>query len=305
MVDDIDERATEIIPTQDVDPGAFAIRAIQNDPTLQDSTKHQYIKALRNYLDTGGSLLDPVALAECALTGGSSTRAFLAVAVTRLAAEIEPLAKGAATPDNIDHIQAAIFRAQALQNAIRTETSSGQKVHTWLTAKEAQQLLDACKRRSSGKPEFKTFTMRDRLVIGLMMAVGQRREEAAGLRFEDVKKQNKRRVLDVEGKGAKDRVVTVNDRLGEAILDWKFLVGPDGFLLRSLGRNKVPGDSISTTAFYDIVQKRGKLIGKPDLQSHDLRCTYAELGRRAGVPTEQITILLGHANIKTAGVPQH
>jgi len=47
------------------------------------------------------------------------------------------------------------------------------------------------------------------------------------------------------------------------------------------------------------VQKRGKLISKPDLQPHDLRRTYAELGRRAGVPIEQIIILLGHANIKT------
>ena len=299
MVNDRDERATEITPAQDVDPGAFAVRAIRDDPTLQDSTKHQYIKALQNYLDTGGSLLDPVALAEYALTVGSSTRAFLAAAVTRLAAELEQLAKGAATPDNIDRIQAAVFRAQALQNAIRTQAHSGQKAHTWLTATEAQQLLDACKRRPSGKPEFKIFAMRDRLAIGLMMAAGLRREEAASLRFEDVKKQSERTVLDVEGKGAKDRVVPINDRLADAIVDWKFLVGPDGLVLRSLGRNKEPGESISTTALYDIVQKRGKLIGKPDLQPHDLRRTYAELGRRAGVPIEQISILLGHANIKT------
>ena len=209
------------------------------------------------------------------------------------------LAKGAATPDNIDRIQAAVFRAQALQNAIRTQASQGHKAHTWLTAKEAQQLLEACKRRTSGKPEFRIFTMRDRLAIGLMMAAGLRREEAVSLRFEDVKKQHERTVLDVEGKGAKDRVVPINQRLAEAILDWEFLVGPDGFVLRSLGRNKQPGESISTTALYDIVQKRGALIGKPDLQPHDLRRTYAELGRRAGVPIEQISILLGHANIKT------
>ena len=299
MVDDKTQNAAEMTPTQDVDPGAFAIRAIRNDPTLQDSTKHQYIKALRNYLDTGGSLTDPVALAEYALTVGSSTRAFLAAAVTRLAQELEQLAKGAATPDNIDHVQAAVFRAQALQNAIRTQASQGHKAHTWLTAKEAQQLLEACKRRTSGKPEFRIFTMRDRLAIGLMMAAGLRREEAVSLRFEDVKKQHERTVLDVEGKGAKDRVVPINQRLAEAILDWEFLVGPDGFVLRSLGRNKQPGESISTTALYDIVQKRGALIGKPDLQPHDLRRTYAELGRRAGVPIEQISILLGHANIKT------
>lgn len=70
-------------------------------------------------------------------------------------------------------------------------------------------------------------------------------------------------------------------------------------MLRSLGRNKVPGESISTIGLYNIVQKRGKMIGKPNLQHHDLRRTYAELGRRAGVSIEQISRLLGHATIKT------
>jgi len=147
--------------------------------------------------------------------------------------------------------------------------------------------------------------MRDRLAIGLIVAAGLRRKQAASLRFEDVtslgaahrEKQNERTVLDVDGKGAKNRVVPINDRLAEAIVDWKFLVGPDGYVLRSLGRNKVPDESINTTALYDIVQKCGKLIGKPDLQPHGLRRTCAELGRRAGVTIEQISILLGHANI--------
>ena len=47
------------------------------------------------------------------------------------------------------------------------------------------------------------------------------------------------------------------------------------------------------------MQKRGAMIGKLDLQPHDLRRTYAELGRRAGVPISQISKLLGHASIET------
>jgi integrase len=41
------------------------------------------------------------------------------------------------------------------------------------------------------------------------------------------------------------------------------------------------------------------MIGKPELQPHDLRRTYAELGRRAGVSISQISKLLGHASIET------
>ncbi len=288
-----------ISSSEDFDPGAFAIRAIQKDPTLQPSTKRQYINALENYLETGESLTNPVALADYALTIGGSTRSFLAAAVTRMAKELELLAKGSATPDNIDIIQAAVFRTQALQNTIKTKQPQGERAHTWLTHIEAKQLLGSCQKRPSGKPEFKIYSMRDRLAIGLMMAAGLRREEAASIRFSDVVKQNERSVLNVKGKGAKDRVVPINKNLADAIVDWQFLVGSDGLILRSLGRNKVPGDSISTTGIYNIVQKRGKMIRKPDLQPHDLRRTYAELGRRAGVPISQISKLLGHSSIET------
>ncbi len=291
--------SSEIISFQHLDPGAFVIQAIQNDPTLQPSTKHQYIKALENYLKTGEKLTDPIALTEYALTVGSSTRSFLAAAVTRMAQELELLAKGSATPDNISIIQAAVFRAQALQNAIKTKQPQGERAHTWLTWFEAEQLLDACHRRVSGKVEMRIFAQRDRLAIGLMMAAGLRREEAASLQFTDIVKQNERYVLNVTGKGAKDRVVPINERLAEAIIDWQFLVSAEGLILRSLGRNKEPGASISTTGLYNIVQKRGAMIGKPELQPHDLRRTYAELGRRAGVPISQISKLLGHASIET------
>jgi integrase len=293
------KKTSEITSFQHLEPGPFVIQAIQNDPTLQPSTKHQYIKAIENYLATGEKLTDPVALTEYALTVGSSTRSFLAAAVTRMAQELELLAKGSATPDNINIIQAAVFRAQALQNAIKTTQPQGEKAHTWLTWFEAEQLLDACHRRVSGKAEIRIFAQRDRLAIGLMMAAGLRREEAASLHFTDIVKQNERYVLNVKGKGAKDRVVPISERLAEAIIDWQFLVDTEGLILRSLGRNKEPGESISTTGLYNIVQKRGAMIGKPELQPHDLRRTYAELGRRAGVPISQISKLLGHASIET------
>ena len=67
-------------------------------------------------------------------------------------------------------------------------------------------------------------------------------------------------MFNVKGKGAKDRVVPINKNLAEAIIDWGFLIGTDGFILRSLGRNKEPGESISTTGLYYIVQKRGAMV---------------------------------------------
>ncbi len=176
----------------------------------------------------GEKLTDPVALAEYANSVGNSTRSFLAAAVTRMTQELELLAKGSVTPDNIDVIQAAVFRAQALQNTIKIRQSQGERAHTWLTRLEAEQLLKTFHRRTSRKPEFKIYSMRDRIAIGLMMAAGLRREEAASIQFADVVKQNERFVLNVKGKGAKDRVVPINERLAEAIIDWQFLVSAVG-----------------------------------------------------------------------------
>lgn len=134
------------------------IRAIQNDPTLQPSTKHQYTKAVQNDLAAGESLTDPQALTEYALTVGSSTRSFLAAAVTRMAEELEQFAKGSATPDNITAIQGAVFRAQALQGAIKPQQPQGEKAHAWLSYHEAELLLEACHRRPNGKEEYERST---------------------------------------------------------------------------------------------------------------------------------------------------
>ena len=62
------------------------------------------------------------------------------------------------------------------------------------------------------------------------------------------------------------------------------------------------GERISQVGIFDIVRKRGRLIGfdgetRPELAAHDLRRTYAQLGFEAGVPITQISKLLGHSNI--------
>jgi integrase len=208
-----------------------------------------------------------------------------------------------ATPENIAKVQAAINNAEVIANTIKTKQSEGQKAHTWLSQKQVADLLAACHVRKSGNPEAAIVAQRDRLAIGLLVAAGLRRKEAVELTFDDVKLQpvgdKMRTVIQVKGKGAKDRVIPISDKLANAITEWGAVVGDNGRILRSLGRNKNPGESMSTTALYNIVQKRGELIGKPDLQPHDLRRTFAQLGYEAGVPITQISVLLGHANVET------
>ena len=53
--------------------------------------------------------------------------------------------------------------------------------------------------------------------------------------------------------------------------------------------------SVAPARTRAVFRKYGVKIGLPELASHDLRRTFAQLGYEAGVPIAQISILLGHS----------
>jgi integrase len=272
------------------------LTAIELAGHLADSTKAQYTKALQGYLDTGNGLTDAHALAEYARTLSKSRRAFLKSALRLWSKGARQAFREQATPDNVSQVQAALYRLEALENAIEAPKQKGTKTHTWLSQAEVRKLLETCDiRYLPGQ--------RDRLLLGLLVAAGLRRGEAANLRFEDVKlqpvKEKFRTVLDIEGKGAKARVVPISDSLANAIDQWSKVVGGKGHVLRALGMNREPGESMTAVAIFNVVRKRGEMMGKDDLAPHDLRRTYAQIGYEAGVPITQLSKLLGHASVAT------
>lgn len=271
------------------------LRMIDNNPRLQPTTKKQYRRAITGYLDAGGSLADAGALAAYAARQPKSGRAFLKAAVRLWGDSVALQAKAGATPETVAAVQATVYRIEALNEAIQVEVTKGQKAHTWLTQSEVKALLDSCNEATlQGK--------RDRIVLGLLVGAGLRREEAVNLTFDDVILQpvagKFRTVFNVHGKGAKDRIVPINDRLAAALDNWQQVTG-GGKLARSLSKGGILGDSLSAVGAFEIVSKAGAAIGKHGLAPHDLRRTYAQLGYEAGVPITQISRLLGHANVAT------
>lgn len=271
------------------------IALINANPSLAESTKRQYAKAVTNYLDAGYSLTDVVALAEYAQTINKSSRVFLKAAIRLWGEKVTLDAKSSATPGTVAAVQATIYRLEALTEAIQVKTSQGQKAHTWLTQTEVKKLMAV----------FNTDTLpgqRDRIVVGLLVGAGLRREELAGLTFADILLQpvagKSRTVLNVKGKGAKDRVVPINDKLAVAVKEWHGVIG-SGRIARAITKGGVIGDGISAIGIFKIVTNAGLVIGKPELAPHDLRRTFAQLGYEAGVPITQISKLLGHASVAT------
>lgn len=270
------------------------VRLIESNPKLQPSTKGQYVKAITKYLDTGNHLTDADALTAYAQGLSKSSRAFLKAAIRLWGEAVALKAKAGATPANVGAVQATIYRVDALNEAIKVEASKGQKAHTWLTQAEVKRLMAKCSDSIQGK--------RDRVVLGLLVGAGLRREELVNLTFEYVVLQpmgNKfRTVLNVKGKGAKDRVVPISDALAGLLDSWRAIVGT-GRIARSISKGGAIGDSLSAVGIFHVVSNAGVTISKPELAPHDLRRTYAQLGFEAGVPITQISRLLGHSSVAT------
>ena len=275
---------------------------------LADTTKMQYKKAVANYLATGASLTDAEALANYAATLPQSSRAFLKSAIKKWSDAMMVVAKGQATPENIDAIQAVVYRFEALQESINVKTQKGQKAHTWLSQKEVRQLM--------ALPD-QNFLIgkRDKIALGLCVSAGLRRAEAVAITFDDLELvpigDGFRTVINVPGKGAKDRPIPIRSELANDIQMWRQMVGGGGLIIRSLGRGSQLGDSLTAVSLFRLVNRYGKKLAKSlskgderrealmTLAPHDLRRSYAQLGFEAGVPVTQISILLGHADIAT------
>jgi len=279
-----------ILTTTPLDPLSLIHRSRR-----ADSTKSKYVRVLRPYVDAGGNLLDVQALSAYAETLSSSRRSHLRSAVSLWAEAMIAHIKSTVTEATKTRADVLLMRLDALPRAIAVETHKGHKAHTWLSPKQVRALMQTCGDDVVGQ--------RDRVVLGLMVGAGLRRSELAGLHWEQVKCQpvgeSARTVLDVHGKGAKDRVVPISDRLAEDLDQWRAITGPTGCVARSLGMAQEIGESLSDVAIFQIVRKHGVLIGVPELAAHDLRRTYAQIGYEAGVSIAQISTLLGHSSIET------
>jgi hypothetical protein len=141
---------------------------------------------------------------------------------------------------------------------------------------------------------------RDRVLLGLLMECGLRREEACKLDVSQLQKREGRHVIvDVVGKGGRIRTVPIPANLAARIRAWIAAAAiVEGPLLRPINKSGVVLDGgITSAALYKHVKEYG---GK--LAPHDLRRTFAKLAHTNKAPVEQIKESLGHSSIKTTEI---
>jgi len=240
--------ARNVVPTtQNVRVDLSAIERAN----LQPSTKLKYRREIANLVKAGVNPFDMEALTLYADGLKSSRRQFLKAALRILSTGEELKLKGMATPQNISQVQAGVYRIEAMRAAVNVRKAKGKKVHIWLSPDQVKRITSLCGDDQEGH--------RDWIILGVLLGAGLRREELAGLTFDALKQQpvrggTFRGVLEVKGKGAKDRVVPISAALAQRLREWKAITG-GGRVARSLGRKKRLGASLSAVAIFKLVRR--------------------------------------------------
>lgn len=145
-------------------------------------------------------------------------------------------------------------------------------------------------------PNFKHKT-----ALTLIYACGLRRSELINLRLKDLDSK-RRTVTIVNGKGQKDRVLPVSEKLMKMIIKYYKLYRPSNYLIEV----QFKGNSYSETSLEKIFHKYlGKICKNHNFTLHCLRHSYATHLLEAGVSLRYIQELLGHKSSKTTEIYTH
>lgn len=261
---------------------------------LQPGTRRHYVAATQRLLAAGLDPFDYEALADFAAGLPGSTRAALKAAINIQVSELSNSLKAGATIENAAEVQVQLWRLEAVNKAIKVHAPKGKVMALWLSPDQVREI--------TSKPDRTTQRgRRDWIVLATLLGSGLRVDEMASLTFDQLKRQPTkngqfRGVLSFTGKGRKKRSVPISEHLETRLIEWKKETG-GGRIARGFKKGGRMTDSLSTRAVSDIVHHYGAMIGLPELEVHDLRRTWAQLGLEAGIPIQQISILLGHSSL--------
>jgi site-specific recombinase XerD len=148
------------------------------------------------------------------------------------------------------------------------------------------------------------ITSYHRVILMTLYGTGLRREELCRLKVEDV--DSKRMVIHVrQGKGNKDRDVTLSPRLLEVLRAyWKWRK-PKTYLFPSLYR-KEPEQPIDSKTVWYAVRAAARRAGiQKKVSPHLLRHSWATHLLERGTDLKTIQVLLGHVDLEATTIYLH
>lgn len=148
--------------------------------------------------------------------------------------------------------------------------------------------------------------LRNKTMIELTYSCGLRVSELINLKISDI--HLKMNIIDVYGKGSKERIVPVGDEAISLIKEYLELGRPKLANSKSrdylfLNRNGLP---LSRQMFFLIIKEKAKLAGiTKEISPHKLRHSFATHLLERGLDLRLIQELLGHESISTTEIYTH
>jgi integrase/recombinase XerD len=163
-----------------------------------------------------------------------------------------------------------------------------------LEAEQVRSLLDSCDRSTAAG-------MRDFAILTMLVRLGMRRGEVAGLRLDDI--DWRAGELVVRGKGDRIERLPLPADVGEAVAVYLRDARPAGFSGREVFvRIKAPRRPLTAGGVTQVVISASKRAGLGEVSAHRLRHTAATELLRAGAPLHEIGELLRHRSVLTTAI---
>jgi integrase/recombinase XerD len=165
-----------------------------------------------------------------------------------------------------------------------------------LSSSEVKKLLAACDKRSNSG-------YRNRIILEILYDTAIRRAEAANIRLADL--DLAAGYILIHGKGDKQRVVPVSQRVCELVQNYvlmirpRFISGDDpGYLILNRWGRKMNENGI-----WAVVKRCARLAGiKKNVTTHTFRHTCATHMLKNGAPVRHIQEMLGHESLESTQI---
>ena len=158
-----------------------------------------------------------------------------------------------------------------------------QRIPQLLTHAEIARILAAC-----DKP-------RNRMMLTLCYGCGLRLRELVAVKVSQIDGESSLLRVD-QGKGAKDRLVTISETLLGQLRSYWRLYRPQDWLFPG----RVPGRALSATSAQKLYTRAKRTAGVTKAGGiHGLRHAYATHLLEAGLPVHRLQRLMGHQNLQS------
>jgi site-specific recombinase XerD len=179
------------------------------------------------------------------------------------------------------------------QAALLVRGRSSSPLPRGVSRADARALLGSCDRRQA-------LGRRDYAIIILLLRLGLRRGEVAGLRLDDI--DWRAGELVVRGKGAREERLPLPADVGEAIAAYLRQGRPQGSRREVFLRSKAPYEPIAAGTVASTVRRACRRAGIAEFGSHRLRHTAACDMVLADVPLVRIAQVLRHRSLQSTAI---